>query len=126
MFCFSQNIELERVEPPNWWVGFNKSTLQLLVHGKNISLATPIINDINIKLKSTTRLGSNNYLFLDLEIGQHAKAGTFDIIFKNKDKELLYTYVLEEKSERIFTELSVRFRCYVFNYTRSFCKRGSF
>ena len=107
IFCFAQDIELERVEPPSWWIGFKNTKLQLLVHGKNISMMTPIINHENIELKSTTRLESNNYLFLDLEIGPNAKAGTFDIIFKNKDKELLYTYVLEEKSDRVFSELSV-------------------
>ncbi len=108
IFCFAQNIELDRVEPPNWWVGFKNKKLQLLVYGKNISNAKPFINHEGIELKSITRLESNNYLFLDLEINQYAKAGTFDIIFKDDDnQDLLYEYVLKEKSDRVFSELSV-------------------
>lgn len=108
MFAFTQDIQLERVEPPNWWVGFKNTKLQLLVYGKNISKTTPIINDENIQLKSTTRLESNNYLFLDLEISSNAKVGEFEIIFKNKNnKQLQYTYELKKKSDRVFSELSV-------------------
>jgi len=32
-FSFSQ---IERIEPPNWWIGFNNNELELLVKGENI------------------------------------------------------------------------------------------
>ena len=42
------NVELseiiERVEPPNWWVGMKTNDLQILVYGKTISDLQPIIN----------------------------------------------------------------------------------
>ena len=30
--------QIDRVEPPNWWVGFKDSNVQLLVKGENISI----------------------------------------------------------------------------------------
>ena len=35
---------IERVEPPNWWVGMDTKNLQLLIYGDNISNLEPIIN----------------------------------------------------------------------------------
>ena len=38
------NTFLERVEPPNWWIGFKNDTLQLLVKEDNIGNAKPTIS----------------------------------------------------------------------------------
>jgi|GEM_PF-6934856 len=34
---FAQEAALQRIEPPNWWIGFKKPDFQILVYGKNIS-----------------------------------------------------------------------------------------
>ena len=34
LFSFSK---IERIEPPNWWIGFKNNQLDLLVKGENIS-----------------------------------------------------------------------------------------
>lgn len=90
-----------RVEPPNWWVGFKNSKLQLLVHHPNISEATPEISYEGVSIENVHQADSPNYLFIDLKISEIAKAGKFNIIFKQENKEdLEYTYELKfrEKS----------------------------
>jgi len=39
----SASSQIERVEPPNWWIGFKETKLQLLVKGTSISAFSPEI-----------------------------------------------------------------------------------
>jgi glycosidase len=79
---YSQNIALERIEPPFWWAGMNNPNLQLLVYGENISTTTPEIKYKGVKILDFRTLTNPNYLFIDLEIGTKAKPGSFNIEFK--------------------------------------------
>lgn len=89
-----QNI---RIEPTNWWVGFENSELQLLVHSPEIGNTSPEINYPGVTILKTHVAKSPNYLFIDLKIDQTAKAGHFDIIFKDK-KGVSTVYKYEIKS----------------------------
>src|SRR6056300_2052911 len=68
------NTSLERVEPPNWWVGFKDQKLQLLVKHPKVGEATPTISYQGVSILKTHKADSPNYLFLDLDISEHAKA----------------------------------------------------
>ena len=46
--------DIERVEPPNWWVGFKNSELQLLVKHPDISEAIPKISYQGVSIKKGT------------------------------------------------------------------------
>ena len=60
-----------RVEPPNWWVGFKNSKLQLLVNHPNISEKTPEISYQGIFIENVHQADNPNYLFrLVLEWGK--------------------------------------------------------
>jgi len=89
-----------RVEPPNWWVGFKNSKLQLLVNHPNISEKTPEISYQGIFIENVHQADNPNYLFIDLNISKTAKAGKFNIIFKQENKEALeYTYELKSRKK---------------------------
>jgi len=34
----SQQIEINKIEPPNWWAGMKHDTVQLMIYGKNLNL----------------------------------------------------------------------------------------
>lgn len=92
--------DLERVEPPHWWTGFKNSELQLLVEHPNIGSYTPEISYSGVTLENFHQADSPNYLFLDLEISESAKAGKFNIVFKQDDgKELVQTYELKSREK---------------------------
>lgn len=84
-----QNLEvkltnnIERVEPPNWWIGMKTRDLQLLVYGKNISDFVPVINSSNVKLVSTEKVKNQNYLFLNISISENAEPESIEINFLN-------------------------------------------
>ncbi len=97
----AQNVILNRIEPPNWWIGMENTELQLLVYGENISQTKPSINYEGISINSISILENENYLFINLSIAETTKEGSFDIVFKtNTSKELRYNYELKTKRNR--------------------------
>ena len=75
-----ENI-IERVEPPNWWIGMKTLDLQILVYGENISDLVPKINNPSIKLNSFDNFENKNYLFLNVSVSENAKPGNIEIDF---------------------------------------------
>lgn len=95
---FQSFAQIERVEPPNWWVGFKDSTLQLMVFGENIGEAIPQIDHEGVSIIETHTADSPNYLFIDLDISEDATAGTFEINFEYPGgKDETYTYKLKQR-----------------------------
>tara|TARA_R110000751_G_scaffold14621_2_gene47182 strand:- start:67093 stop:69012 length:1920 start_codon:yes stop_codon:yes gene_type:complete len=93
--------DIERIEPPHWWTGFNTTQVQLLVKHPNISEATPSINYAGVSIEKVHKADSPNYLFLDLNISESAKAGQFNIHFKfNEEKELVHTYEVKARVKK--------------------------
>ncbi len=94
------STDIERVEPPNWWVGFKNSELQLLVKHPNIGAATASIDYPGVTIKKQHTANSPNYLFLDLEIDKAALSGNFNIVFTTEEgTELKHTYWLYDKTK---------------------------
>ncbi|NOR28473.1 MAG: alpha-amylase [Lutibacter sp.] len=97
----AQSFSIERVEPPNWWIGMENSKLQLLIYGENISTTKPTIQYKGVTINSVTKLESANYLFLNLTIEETTKEGVFDIIFNlDSGEKLVYNYQLKQKKSR--------------------------
>jgi glycosidase len=90
--------EVERIEPPFWWTGFEHRELQLMLHGNNISLLTPAVDHAGVSIKRVVRVESPNYLFVYLDIEPDAEPGTFDIALSEGDYTITRTYELRQKS----------------------------
>lgn len=96
---FIDKSDIERIEPPNWWVGFENDSLQLLIKHKDIADYTPSISHKGISIENVSKGDkSNNYLFIDLVISEGISAGRFNIKFKNDNgDELIDTYELKKR-----------------------------
>ncbi|WP_046743236.1 glycoside hydrolase family 13 protein [Kordia zhangzhouensis] len=91
--------DLERVEPPHWWTGFQNTKLQLLVKHPNIAKASPSIANKSITIEKVQKGDSPNYLFIDLDIAK-ATAGKFNIEFKQENGDTLtQTYELKKRTK---------------------------
>ncbi len=73
--------QIERIEPPHWWVGFEDNELQLLVHGEGVGSLEPQINDPRVDIVRIERVENPNYLFVYLDIAANAQPGPVDILF---------------------------------------------
>ncbi|MFK7812757.1 MAG: alpha-amylase family glycosyl hydrolase, partial [Maribacter sp.] len=105
LFCINfLTAQIERIEPPNWWVGMENDTVQLLVYGNDIAEFTPSILNCQgcAYLVNYHRGDNSNYLFLDLLIPDYAMPQSFPIIFGNTDtgKSFSYPYELKRRAQK--------------------------
>ena len=70
------HAQVERIEPPNWWVGFEDKNLQILLQGQDLGSYTVTLDHPSVVLKAVNRADSPNYLFLDLYIPENTTPGT--------------------------------------------------
>ena len=73
----AQNPSIKRIDPTNWWVGMKNPALQLMIYGNNIKGSKVSINYEGVSLQNVTEVENPNYLFVDLLIAPHTKAGKF-------------------------------------------------
>ena len=82
-----QNIKIDKVEPPNWWIGMKKNKIQLMIYGKNLSGYKASINTKNIQVDSTYFLENTNYSFIDITVLSSAKPGNYNLsLLKGNEK----------------------------------------
>lgn len=62
------------VYPPNWWVGMEKPTVELMLHGDGVANYSASINATDVNVVGSKRLDSENYLFVTLNTDS-AEAG---------------------------------------------------
>ncbi len=92
--------KIDRIEPPNWWVGMENNQLELLIYGKDISQFTPSVDNNNIKILDIKKTENSNYLFLNLDLS-NAASGKFNINFSKKGKRNNFSvaYELKERNK---------------------------
>lgn len=84
----AKKVEIEHVEPPNWWVGFQDPRLLVLVYGEGIGNTVPEFEYPGVQLVQHHQAWiSPNYLFLDLTVAPGTKAGSFTITFRENGKK---------------------------------------
>lgn len=96
---FSQAYEVEKVEPPYWWINMENKNLQLMMYGRDISDLHPVIENDDIKILKFFSMDNPNYLFVDLIISEEAKPGIIEIINK-EDGQIISSYELKSRTER--------------------------
>ncbi len=95
--AYSVSGQVKRVEPPNWWVGFENQNLQLMVHGNNISKAKVKLKYSGVSIEHIHLADSPNYMFLDLKIDKNTKPGQFKLKFQLGKENFSYNYKLKSR-----------------------------
>ncbi|MFM9839364.1 MAG: glycoside hydrolase family 13 protein [Cyclobacteriaceae bacterium] len=89
----------QKVEPAFWWVGMKNPELQILLYNatQEISSYKPSLDYAGVAIKEVVRTENPHYLFLTLQIGAEAKAGTLPIQFLVGKKQITLNYELKTK-----------------------------
>lgn len=95
----AQRINIERIEPLNWWVGFENPELQILVYGDAISESRISIDYPGVKLKSVLIPENPNYVFLNLVLDSDTRPGTMKIHFNRGRQQWTVDYELKKRSD---------------------------
>lgn len=91
---------IEKVEPPFWWEGMHNTSLQLMVHGKDIGSLVAHASDKLLKVTKTHKTDSPNYLFVDLELDPSITEGTYKIQFNDGDRlSVEINYELKKRNQ---------------------------
>ena len=97
----AQYYKIEHLEPMSWWNNMQSNKLQLMVHGKNISDLTPKISDESIRIVEVKKIVNKNYLFIDLQLSDNLKAGSYAIDFyKAKTKVFTHQYAINQRNQK--------------------------
>ncbi len=88
--------KIDRIEPPNWWVGMENNQLELLIYGKDIALFSPSVDNKNILILDIKKTENKNYLFLNLDLSK-AVSGKFNINFSKNGKSNSFSVAYELK-----------------------------
>ena len=100
LVSLSFQAQIEKVEPPYWWVDMNHDQLELLIYGKDIAQFTASVDNKNIQITEVKKTENSNYLFLNLDLS-NATSGKFNINFSKKGKraDLSVEYELKERTQ---------------------------
>ena len=99
MSAMSMNaaVNIERIEPTNWYVGMKDASLQLMVCGKDVRNTEVEVSHPGVRIDSIARLDSPNYLFLYLNL-EGAKAGEMTLSFKQGKQTKKVKYQLKDRA----------------------------
>ncbi|NQV35474.1 MAG: glycoside hydrolase family 13 protein [Phycisphaeraceae bacterium] len=96
---FAQKID--RVEPPFWWVGMKKSSLQVMLYGEALGSLKPEVARKGVRINRTASVENPNYLFVYLDIASDTSPGNLEIKLKNQrgQVECRFDYPLRQREK---------------------------
>jgi len=97
-FLSIQAQEVERIEPPFWWVGMEETTLQIIVYGSQMGACEVHIDYPGVSVSRVVKGDSPNYLFIYLDISYSARPGEIEIRFTNQHNSFGHLYQLKSRS----------------------------
>lgn len=95
----AQNLQINHIEPPFWWTGMKTNSIEVLIHGKNISQGILSVNYKGVSIGEIKKVENPNYLFVTLKISAAAKPGKFSFSLQKGDDSVLIPYELKERNK---------------------------
>lgn len=80
---------IQKIEPPNWWVGMKDSSLQIMIYGENVGQLDVDIKYPGLTLQPASQTPSANYKFIDLVIKESCKPGQVYIHLTGKEGKVI-------------------------------------
>ena len=95
---FPQLPVINKIEPPNWWIGMEWDTLQLMVYGEDLANVDVISENDGLVILGVNTVENSSYLFVDVAVSETLEAGSYKLIFERNGAETEFSYpVLERK-----------------------------
>lgn len=94
-FTISIAAQIEKVEPPFWYEGMNKSEVQVLFYGKNIAQNAVSLSN-NVVITNVTKTENPNYLFVTIDT-KNVKAQQLQFAFTNGKKTFKHNFEIKAR-----------------------------
>ncbi len=104
-FAFGQGNSpsqaIQRIDPPNWWIGMKSPRVELLVYGKNVGeTQVKLMPYKGVKVEKIEKASNPNYVYLTLSIAPNTKPGAITLAFQNKGLTVLRNYELRARTQK--------------------------
>ncbi|SHI65568.1 glycoside hydrolase family 13 protein [Flavobacterium haoranii] len=97
LFTISISAQIDKMEPPFWFEGMNKSEIQILFYGKNIAQNSVSVSN-NVVITNVTKTENPNYLFVTIDT-KNVVAQTLKFQFKNGKKSFSKDFEIQKRKE---------------------------
>ena len=95
-------VEIDRMDPPFWYVGMKNHELQVMFHGKNIAASEFSLKDYpGVTVKEVAKLKNPNYLVVYLDVSGTARPGTMTFQFKEGRTTTQKTFELRGRNYKL-------------------------
>ena len=95
LFTLSLSAQIDRMEPPFWYEGMNKSEVQVLFYGKNIAQNSVQVSN-NVVITNVTKTENPNYLFVTIDT-KNVKAQELQFTFTNGKKSFKRNFEIKKR-----------------------------
>jgi glycosidase len=97
-YSLGQGLQIDRIEPPHWWVGMHSRQLELMLHAEQIAQWSASLKHPHVKLLGTLKSNNPNYLWLQIEVSPKALPGPVTLVLRKGQELQKVTYVLEARA----------------------------
>ena len=91
-------MNIEKIDPPFWYAGMDDNELQLMIYGKDIAHAKVSASYPGVRISSTVKLDSDNYLLVYLTLSEEVKAGNVKLTFEQGRRRITKEYELKARA----------------------------
>jgi glycosidase len=98
---FAQDFSINKIEPPNRWVGMEWDTVQLMVYGENLSDVNSSFNDSKLKIIEVHKIENPSYVFIDVEVPADLTTGEYKLTLEKNNSSIEFNYsFLKRESDK--------------------------
>lgn len=103
-FCLhpahAKPLSIEKIEPPNWWVGMKNNCVQLMLYGDNLREIEAKFDSPGLKVSAIHAVANPDYAFVDIQIPPDLAPGTYVLtVRKGKEASAINFPVLARNSD---------------------------
>ncbi|MFT5144178.1 MAG: glycosidase [Rhodothermales bacterium] len=96
--AMAQAPSVDKVEPPNWWVGMQWDELQLMIYGENLGGLTASFEDPALTVTGVHTLESTSYGFVDFRVPADLEPGTYALNLRTAGGSVRVDYEIRTRA----------------------------
>ncbi|KAF0141376.1 MAG: Alpha-amylase [Stygiobacter sp.] len=95
----AQSISINRIDPPNWWVGMKHNKIQLMVYGNNLNNVSARFDDSKIKVTKVHKIKNASYAFIDIEVPSNLTPKDYQLILTKGKEKSSFTFPILKRED---------------------------
>ncbi|MEM9718489.1 MAG: alpha-amylase family glycosyl hydrolase [Bacteroidota bacterium] len=97
---YPQSLSVDKIEPPNWWVGMEWDTLQVMVYGNSLNEVFVSIQPEGPQIIKTHLLKNDNYAIVELYLPPDLRSQNYELVFHGENTSIRIPFPLLEKNKQ--------------------------